>query len=173
MSLTRSKTTINGWPVIANGNSPMLKLFTIPGTKRKMRLRKDVGPYLVAFASEYHKLIAPIDEGTFDDWAWSPVRDGRASSKISDHCAGVAIDLNATGPDGRQGHGLTWWIAHPVKYRRLKALLRKYRLLEAGITYKRFIDPMHYVIKEPDVPAVLAEMEKLGITPSGRIKPKA
>ena len=171
MSLTRSKTTINGWPVIANGNSPMLKLFTIPGTKRKMRLRKDVGPYLVAFASEYHTQIAPIDEGTFDDWAWSPVRDGRASSKISDHCGGVAIDLNAT-KEGSQSKSNTFWVRHPLKARRMRQLLRKYRLLEWGGDYKRFWDPMHLVIKRPDVPAVLAEMKKLGITPSGRIKPK-
>ena len=147
-----------------------MKLFTIPGTKRRMRLRKDVGPYLVAFASEYHKLIMPIDTGTFDDWAWAPVRTGRASSKISDHCGGVAIDLNATGPDGRQGHGLSWWLARPVKYRRLKRLLRKYRLLEAGITYRTFIDPMHYVIKDPDPAAVIKEMKRLGITPTGRFK---
>ena len=172
MSLTRSRTTINGWPVIANGNSPMLKLFTIPGTKRKMRLRKDVGPYLVAFASEYHTQIAPIDKGTFDDWAWSPVRDGRASSKISDHCAGVAIDLNAT-KEGSQSKSNTFWVRHPLKARRMRQLLRKYHLLEWGGDYKRFWDPMHLVIKKPDVPGVLAEMKKLGITPSGRIKPKA
>ena len=169
MSLTRSKTTINGWPVIANGNSPMLKLFTIPGTKRKMRLRKDVGPYLVAFASEYHKLIAPIDEGTFDDWAWSPLRDGRASSRVSDHCAGVAIDLNAT-KEGSQSKSNTFWVRHPVKAARMRTLLRKYRLLEWGGDYKRFWDPMHLVIKRPDVKAVQAEMKRLGITPSGRIK---
>lgn len=162
--------TIHGWPVVARGDSPMLKLFTVPGTKRKLLLRRDVGPYLVAFASEYHQQIEPIDVGTFDDWAWSPPRKGRASEKISDHCAGVAIDLNATGPDGRQGHGLTWWLARPVKYQRLKKLLKKYRLLEAGITYRNFIDPMHYVIANPSEPEVIKEMRALGITPSGRFK---
>lgn len=162
--------TINGWPVISSGSDPALKLFTIPGTKRRMRLRKDVGGYLVAFVSEYHKLVQPIDEGIFDDWAWSPPRKGRASSKISDHCAGVAVDVNAAHPDGRQGHGLSWWLARPVKYRRLKKLLKKYRLLEAGITYKNFIDPMHYVIKTPSPTAVKAEMKRLGITPSGNFK---
>lgn len=165
-----SKTTINGWPVIASGSDPKLKLFTVPGTKRKLRLRKDVGPYLVAFASEYHKLIAPIDKGTFDDWAWSPVRTGRASSRISDHCAGVAIDLNAT-KEGSQSKWNKWWVTHPVKRAKLNRLLRKYRLLEAGINYKNFWDPMHYVIKKPDVVAVKAEMKKLNIDYLGRIKP--
>jgi hypothetical protein len=147
----------------------MLRLFTIPGTKRKMRLRKDVGPYLVAFASEYHKLIAPIDKGTFDDWAWAPVRTGRASTRVSDHCGGVAIDLNAT-KEGSQSKSNTWWVRHPIKARRMRRLLRKYRLLEWGGDYKRFYDPMHLVIKSPDVKGVGDEMKRLRITPSGRIK---
>lgn len=167
--MSMSKTTINGWQVIAHGNSPMLKLFTIPGTTRKMRLRRDVGPYLVAFASEYHEQIAPIDEGTFDDWAWSPVRDGRASSKTSDHCGGVAIDLNAT-KEGSQSKSNTWWVRHPIKASRMRGLLKKYRLLEWGGDYKRFYDPMHLVIKTPDVAAVVKEIRRLGITPTGRFK---
>lgn len=163
--------TIHGWPIIFMASDPKLKSFTIPGTKRKIKLHKQLGPYLVAFAAEYHKLIEPIDTGTFDDWGWSPVRKGRASDQISDHCAGVAMDLNATGPDGRQGHGLTWWLKNPVKYARLKGLLRKYRLLEAGITYKRFLDPMHYTFKNGvGTAAVLAEMKRLGIGPDGTIQ---
>ena len=55
--------TINGWDVIPSMSDARLKLFTVPGTKRKMRLRADVGPYLIAFASEYHKIIQPIAEG--------------------------------------------------------------------------------------------------------------
>ena len=167
-----TRTTINGWPVISSGNDPKLKLFTVPGTKRKLRLRADVGPYLVAFASEYHKLIAPIDEGTFDDWAWAPVRTGRASSRISDHCGGVAIDLNAT-KEGSQSKSNTWWVRHPVKAARMRRLLRKYRLLEWGGDYKRFYDPMHLVIRTPDVAAVRKEMRRLGISPAGRIKPRS
>ena len=135
-----------------------------------MRLRKDVGPYLVAFVSEYHKLVSPIDKSTFDDWAWSPLRTGRASSRISDHCGGVAVDVNATG-EGRQGRGLAWFLAHPVRYRRLKGLLKKYRLLEWGGFYSaKNVDPMHFVIKTPDVVAVRREMLRLGITPTGRFK---
>lgn len=163
------KTTIKGWPVIARGSDPRLKLFTVPGTKRKFLLRKDVGPYLVAFASEYHQRIAPIDEGTFDDWAWSPIRDGRASSKISDHCAGVALDVNATA-EGSQSKSNVWWVRHPLRAAWMRQLLKKYHLLEWGGTYSRFWDPMHIVIREPNVAAVKAEMKKLGITPSGKLK---
>ena len=166
-----AKTTIHGWPVISNGNSPMLKLFTIPGTKRKMRLREDVGGYLVAFASEYHKLIQPIDVGTFDDWAWSPVRQGNASSKVSDHCGGVAIDLNAT-KEGSQSKSNVWWARHPLKAAAMRKLLKKYKLLEWGGDYKRFYDPMHLVILEPNVAQVKREMLRLGITPTGNFKKK-
>ena len=166
------RSTIKGWPVITSGNDPALKLFTVPGTKRKLLLRKDVGPYLVAFASEYHKLIEPIDVGTFDDWAWAPVRKGRASTRVSDHCGGVAIDLNAT-KEGSQSSSNVYWRKHPVKALRMRQLLKKYRLLEWGGDYKKFFDPMHLVIHTPDVKLVKAEMAKLGITPSGGIKPTA
>lgn len=163
--------TIKGWDVIPDMNDKRLRLFSIPGVKdRKMRLRRDVGGYLVAFVSEYHSKVQPIDEGIFDDWSWSPVRKGRASSKVSDHCGGVAVDLNAAHPDGRQGHGLSWWLARPVKYAQLKALLRKYKLLEAGITYRNFVDPMHFVLDTTDVGLIKAEMKRLGITPTGTIK---
>jgi hypothetical protein len=164
------RSTIKGWPVIPSGSDPRLKLFTVPGTKRKLLLRKDVGPYLVAFASEYHKEIAPIDEGTFDDWAWAPVRKGRASTRVSDHCGGVAIDLNAT-KEGSQSPSNVWWKKHPVKALKMRALLRKYRLLEWGGDYKKFYDPMHLVIDTPDPKLVKSEMSRLGITPTGRVKP--
>ena len=167
-----AKTTIKGWPVIEHGNSPMLRLFAVPGTKRKLRLRKDVGPYLVAFASEYHARVRRIDTGTFDDWAWSPPRKGRASSRISDHCGGVAIDLNAVKEGSQSRLWNKWWIQHPVRYRRLRRLLRKYKLLEWGGDYRNFWDPMHFVIKDPDVVGVRNEMKRLGITATGKFKKK-
>ena len=160
--------TIHGWDVLESG-SVMLKDFRIPDTKRSVKLRKDVGAYLVAFASEYHKQIAPIDEGTFDDWGWCPLRKGRASSKISDHCAGVALDLNATG-EGSQSASNVFWKKHPVKALKMRALLRKYKLLEWGGDYRSFWDPMHLVIETPNVKSVKSEMARLGITANGFIK---
>lgn len=138
--------TIHGWPVILDGKSPLLKQFKIAGTKRSLLLRSDVGAYLAAFAADYHRLIAPIDEGTFDDWAWSPYRKGRASEKISDHCAGVAMDLNAT-KEGSQSKSNVFWATHPKKAKAMKALLAKYNLLEWGGNYTRFYDPMHVTFK--------------------------
>ena len=161
--------TIKGWDVIPNMSDKRLKLFTIPGAKRNMRLRADVGGYLVAFIAEYHKNIASIDQDTYDDWAWTVPRKGNASSQISDHCGGVAVDLNATA-EGSQSKSNTWWVRHPVKAARMRSMLKRFHLLEWGGDYKNFYDPMHLVIKTPSVAAVKAEMKRLGITPAGKIK---
>ena len=162
-------TTIKGWPVIGSYGDPLLRNFRVPGTKRDLKLRKDVGPYVIAFASEYHQQIAPIDVGTLDDWAYHPPRKGNASNKISDHSGGVAIDLNAT-EEGSQSKSNVWWARHPIKSYRMKVLLRKYRLLEWGGSYRNFYDPMHLTIKTNDAAKVKAEMKRLGITSAGNIK---
>lgn len=161
--------TIHGWPVIESGSDPLLKDFLIPGTKRKIKLRKDVGPYLVAFASEYHVKIAPIDEGRLDDWGWCPIRKGRASTQISDHCAGVAMDLNATA-EGSQSKSNVFWVRHPAKALAMKALLKRYSLLEWGGNYSRAWDPMHltfsYGTTEREIKAT---MKRMNINASGKI----
>lgn len=158
-----STPTINGWPIINSSSDRRLKLFTIKGTDRKMRLRSDVGAYLAAFAAEYDARVRPIDKGTFDDWAWCALRNGRASTRPSDHCAGVAIDLNAVG-EGKQGQGLTYWLTHPKEYKALKALLAKYKYLEWGGSWKRFIDPMHFTLRKGvTVAQVKAEIERMGL----------
>jgi len=163
--------TIKGWDVIPNMSDKRLKLFTVPGAKRHLRLRRDVGGYLVAFATEYDRKIRPIDKGVWDDWAWTAPRKGRASSAISDHCGGVAIDLNAT-KEGSQSRSNVWWARHPIKALRIKRLLRQYKLLEWGGNYKNFYDPMHFVIKTPNVALVKREMLRLGITAGGNIRKK-
>ena len=162
--------TIHGWPVIEHADDVRLHLFTIPGCpKRKMRLREDVGPYLVAFASEYHRLIAPLDEGTFDDWAWSPLRLGRASSSVSDHCGGVAIDLNATREGAQSSSNLTWW-NNPIRRVKLARLRKRFSLLEWGGDYKHFRDPMHWTFMHGvDQTAVKRAIRRMGIQPDGSI----
>lgn len=161
--------TIHGWPVLKDWSDQRLRQFKIPGTTRNMTLRGDVGPYLVAFASEYHKLIAPLDKGTFDDWSYTVPRLGRASSSISDHSGGVAIDLNATKEGAQSQSNVTWW-KHPVRAARLARLRRKYHLLEWGGSYTKFYDPMHWTFKYGVSPTqVKAEMKRLGIDKNGRI----
>jgi hypothetical protein len=161
--------TIHRWDAIPDRGDKRLKLFPIAGTDRKLILRKDIGPYLVAFTAEYHKRIAPIDVGTFDDWSWCPPRTGNASSQVSDHCAGVAIDLNAT-REGSEGAGSLKFWANPVKRARLNALRKEFSLLEWGGDYSaKNRDPMHwtfsYGVKAPEV---LAAMKRLRIGSDGK-----
>ena len=86
----------NGWPASKDQKEIGIKIFTIKGTDRKMRLQKDAGVILAAFAAEFHAQVEPIDEGVFDDWAYA-YRDVRGSdSDLSNHASGTAIDLNAT-----------------------------------------------------------------------------
>lgn len=158
-------TTIHGWPVLGGWGDVRLEKFRVPGAKRTMTLRHDVGPYLVAFAAEYHQKIRPIDVGNLDDWAYTAPRLGNASSKISDHSGGVAIDLNATQEGSQSRTYNKWWTKNPLKYLALKRLLKKYHLLEAGINYKNFWDPMHYTFKYGVTPYhVKSEIKRLGIT---------
>lgn len=163
--------TIHGWPAITRSSDKRLRSIAIPGVaNRKLLVRSDVGPYLVAFAAAYHQAIAPLDVGTFDDWSWSPLRDGRAApGQVSDHCAGVALDLNAT-REGSQGSGsLTFWRS-PIARTRLARLRKTFRLLEWGGDYKRFRDPMHWTFKYGvTIEQIQAEMRRLGIDQDGRI----
>lgn len=138
--------TIHGWDVIESTNDPRVGYYRIPGTARSMYARREIADYIVSFIAEYHRTISPIDVGTFDDWSWSPLRKGRASSSISDHCAAMAWDLNAT-KEGSQGSGsLTFW-RNPVKRAALEVLRRKYRILEWGGDYKTYRDPMHWTFR--------------------------
>lgn len=162
--------TIHGWPVLPDMNDPALRLFPVPGVpERSLRLRKDVGPYLVAFASEYHKVIAPLNRGIFDDWSWSPPRKGRASTLVSDHCGGVAIDLNASKEGAQSSSNLSWW-KNPVRRAKLTRLRKKYHLLEWGGDYKTFRDPMHWTFKKGVTKTqILSEIARLKIRSNGTI----
>lgn len=162
-----AKTTIHGWPVIA---ATGCKDYKIAGTKRSIKLHKELGAYLAAFAAEYHKLINPIDVDTFDDWGWSPLRPGRYTSSISDHCAGVAMDLNAT-KEGAASKSNVYWVRNPKKALALRGLLAKYSLLEWGGNYTKHYDPMHFTFKNGvTAQMVRNEMKRMGITPSGAVK---
>lgn len=168
-------TSINGWPVLRPGNS-LIKNFRVPGTKRNLSTRSDVGPLLIALAAEYHKTIAPIDTGTFDDWGYA-YREARAADKYSDHASATAIDLNAT-KEGRMGSGpYSWWKTNyrAYKARKLKA---KYGVViwggaeSLGGDYRqmRYWDWMHWAFA-PGTSRyqIFRQMNKLGIKPNGAL----
>lgn len=170
-------TSINGWPVL-QPTSTRLVTKTIPGTTRKIKLRGDVAPLFLALAADYHKKIAPIDTGTFDDWGYA-YREANAADAWSDHSSGTAMDLNAT-KEGRMGTGpYSWWNSfnRALKARTLKA---KYGLFiwggaaSLGGDYRlaRNYDWMHWALKPgTNIQQVRAKINALGIKPDGTYWP--
>jgi hypothetical protein len=165
--------SINGWPVLPT-NSSKLKTFTIPGTNRKITLRADIAPILLALAAEYDKKIASVDGGTFDDWGYA-YRGANASSKWSDHSSGTAMDLNAT-KEGRMGSGPYSWWKNYNRYLKAKALKAKYACViwggstQLGGDYRqmRYWDWMHWAIAPgTSLYEVQRNINRLGIKSNG------
>jgi hypothetical protein len=169
-------TSINGWPVLDGGYSdPRFKSLPIPGCPaRKLLLRAEVLPLFLALAADYHRTIARLDVGAWDDWAYS-YRAARFSTSMSDHSSGTAIDLNATA-EGALGHGpLSWWKTgnRALQARRLK---KRYEIVmwggatELGGDYRlsNTTDWMHWALKPGTTLAdVQRVIKKLGIRPDG------
>jgi hypothetical protein len=96
---------------------------------------------LAAFAAEFHTLIEPIDEGTFDDWGYAFRMVRGSTDRLSCHSSGTAIDLNATKhPLGKVG-------TFPAeKVPMIRALAKKYGLKWGG-DYKGRADEMHFEVE--------------------------
>jgi hypothetical protein len=168
-------TSINGWVVLPPEN-PKIKRFKVPGTKRYITLRDDIGPLLIALAADYHKTIAPIDVGTFDDWGYA-YREARSASLWSDHASGTAEDLNAT-QEGKQGPSAYGWWSKQGRYLKAKNLKSKYALViwggpeQLGGDYSKpqNWDPMHWALAPgTKLYQVLRQINKLGIKPDGSL----
>jgi hypothetical protein len=135
----------NGWPASPDQKEIGIKEFKIKNTDRKMRLQKDAGVILAAFAAEFHAQVEPIDEGVFDDWAYA-YREVRGSdSDLSNHSSGTAIDLNAT--KHPLGMSNTFTKQQAAK---IRELCKKYGLRWGG-DYSKRKDEMHFeIIETPD-----------------------
>ena len=149
-------TSSNGYRASADQAEIGIKSYKVPGTDLKFRCAESIAPLLIGFASEFHAIIEPIDEGTLDDWGYA-FRDVRGvPGKLSNHSSGTAIDLNS--------------IKHPLgklntfqaaKVPMLRALCVKYGLKWGG-DYSGRKDEMHFEI---DINAVKATalIKKLGL----------
>ncbi len=135
----------NGWPASPNEKAIGIKVFKIKNANRKMRLQKDAGVILTAFAAEFHAQVEPIDEGVFDDWAYAYIEDRSSDSDLSNHASGTAIDLNATKhPLGKKNT-----FTKPQQAKILE-LCEKYGIRWGG-TYKSRPDDMHFeIVETPD-----------------------
>lgn len=162
-----SATSQNGYP--ANDES-LIQTFTIPGSGRKIRLRRGAaGALLVHFASWFHANIEPLDTGQLDDWGYAerPIRgqgvqydaDGNAIN-LSNHASGTAEDLNATRhPLGKRR---TFSAADAAK---IRAELKNYDgCIRWGGDYVKRADEMHYEIVRSES-ACRAVLDKLTGSP--------
>jgi hypothetical protein len=139
------KKSQNGWPASPDQKEIGIKVFKIKNTDRKMRLQKDAGVILAAFAAEFHAQVEPIDEGVFDDWAYA-YREVRGSdTDLSNHASGTAIDLNATKHPLHAENTFT-----KQQAAKIRELCKKYGLRWGG-DYAKRKDEMHFeVIETPD-----------------------
>jgi hypothetical protein len=139
------KKSQNGWPASPDQKEIGIKEFKIKNTDRKMRLQKDAGVILAAFAAEFHAQVETIDEGVFDDWAYA-YREVRGSdTDLSNHSSGTAIDLNATKHPLHAENTFT-----KQQAAKIRELCKKYGLRWGG-DYAKRKDEMHFeVIETPD-----------------------
>ena len=132
----------NGWPASPDQKEIGIKVFKIKNTDRKMRLQKDAGVILAAFAAEFHAQVEPIDEGEYDDWAYCYRNVKMSDSTLSNHASGTAIDLNATKhPLGMQNTFTKQQAAT------IRELCKKYGIRWGG-DYTKRKDDMHFEIVE-------------------------
>ena len=146
----------NGYPASKDPAAINIKSYLVRGTDRKLKCAESVGPLLAAFAAEFHELIEPIDEGTFDDWGYCYRMVRGDATKLSNHSSGTAIDLNAT------HHALGKVGTFPAeKVPMIRALAKKYGLKWGG-DYKNRKDEMHF---EVEISATKAKdlITKLGL----------
>lgn len=167
--------TLSKWPAIKPGTPNMLKTFIIPGTitpknptGRRLTVRKDVGPYLVAFASEFHKRIMPLNKNT---GAYN-YREARNANGLSDHAGGVAMDINWNVLVQGNLYSLS-----EKQYEDLVELIKEYPKLGWGGYYgggrvkrNKMYDPMHFFLADSDADVYLKHMKEKGIDSKGRIK---
>jgi len=131
----------NGYPASKDPSEINIKSYPVKGTDRKLKCASSVGPLLAAFAAEFHELIEPIDEGTFDDWGYAFRMVRGSTDRLSCHSSGTAIDLNATKhPLGKLG-------TFPAeKVPMIRALAKKYGLKWGG-DFKSRPDDMHFEVE--------------------------
>jgi hypothetical protein len=135
------ESSYNGYPASKDPAEINIKSYLVKGTDRKLKCASSVGPLLAAFASEFHELIEPIDEGTFDDWGYAYRMVRGNATKLSCHSSGTAIDLNATKhPLGKAGT----FPAEQVPM--IRALAKKYGLKWGG-DFKSRPDDMHFEVE--------------------------
>jgi len=168
--------TLSGWPATKSGKPAALKTFQIPGTiipsnpvGRRLTLRKDVGAYLVALAADFNKKIMKLNKNT-GGYNYREARNG--NGKLSDHAAGIAIDINWDVL--RQGDRTC---LSAKQFDVLINLVKEYDGVGWGGFYggglkgrSNMFDPMHFYLNNPDPEFYIKKMKDMGINPSNGVR---
>lgn len=133
-------TSQNGYT--ANDRS-LIETITIPGTDRKVALRRGApGQLLAHWAGWFDKHIESVDGGILDDWGYAerPIRG--STTTLSNHASGTALDINA--PRHPLGKRNTF---APGQMAAIRKELKRYGgAIRWGGDYKNRADEMHFEI---------------------------
>ena len=128
-----------GWDVLTSSSSPRLTNFKwVTGKVRA----GDAEVILDYFCQRYNAEVEPIIKAHSWGWSYRPVR---GASIISEHAAGVAIDLNAPAHPLGTNPGKSFSSAQIAKIRQLVKDLRG--SIRWGGDYAGRKDPMHFELQ--------------------------
>lgn len=166
--------SINGWDVITKQTDSRLVSKVIPGTKIRLRMRKDVLKLFLALAADYNREVAKLRAGECGAYVCRQAKLSKPGT-WSDHASGTAVDLNwnhegAVGPNGGMKKMTEEQIAACA------AIKKRYKIVIWGgdkarggdYAQSKNWDPMHFALKPgttlEDVKRVTAS---LGIDDAG------
>jgi len=157
--------SINGWTVLVPGSS-LLSTKTIPGTTRRITMRRSVLPLFLALAYDYDDWLRSVDKGPLDDAGYA-YRQARAANDFSNHASGTALDLNWRS-EGAQGSAAgKAFFEDPEHRAKIEWLKTLYQVVDWGGDW-RARDYMHWELSPGTTQAqVDAVIKHLGIGPLG------
>lgn len=86
-------TSLNKWTAITSRLDPRLRTITIPGTSRKVTVRRAAAPVFAAFLADWHREMPKrlkLNTGPVDGYNYRP---SRLTTGLSNHSSGTACDL--------------------------------------------------------------------------------
>jgi len=126
-----SLTSSNGWTASSNQAEIGIKVFTVIGGTKPVKLRcaSAVAPLLIAACKEWNGRVEKLEPGEVQGYAFRDVRGGAGT--LSNHASGTAVDIfPARHPQGSKTGNLT-----PEQQAAILDICKKYGL-QSGGTYK-------------------------------------
>lgn len=157
--------SLNGWTVLLP-TSRLLATGTVPGTNRRLTLRKACLPLFLALAYDYDAWVREIDIGTVDEGGYA-YRQSNGSLGWSNHASGSAVDINWSKEGAQRITNKVFW-SDPQHQKAMETIKKCYQVGWGGDWHGSFWDPMHFEISPGTlVSDVLERVEFLGIDANG------